>query len=973
MEDARTEYWRTLEELGGAPLAVPGEFPPGVDERPDLMVRRTFLQLMGAGAALAGLTGCTGDAPEKIVPYARRPPEVTPGIASFYATSMILDGYATGLLVESHEGRPTKVEGNPDHPASLGAAGVHEQAWVLGLYDPCRARTLRRGKEPRSWAGFRGSVGPGGDTRPGLHFLLEPTGSPLVGSLIEKIRDARPDAAFHFHAPLASGSAWAATREVFGRPLSPQLHLEPATTILALDSDLLSSGPFHLRHARHFGAGRRPGTGAMSRFYVVEPRPTPTGAAADHRLVRRASEVERVAGALLAEVVLVCGRREGVPHALATQLERLRASAVDAPFVRACARDLALHAGSGLVVAGERQPAAVHAFAALLNVVLGNVSRTVSHTEPAILEAGRSGPGLEGLITALDAKAVDTLVIVGGNPAYTAPVDFELPTRLGRIRRSVYLGLYENETARACEWFVPEAHGLESWGDGRAYDGTVSLVQPLMTPLHGGKTAAELLGAFLPGAEKAALELLREVHGGDEAAWQGALEKGVASGPASPVEVKPSWESARSLLERAASAGAAAGGIEVVFEPDPAVHDGQFTNNPWLLELPDPITKLTWDKAALLSPATAAVLGVATEETLELRRGERSLRIPVFVLPGHADNAVTLPLGYGRQGSEAIARGVGVDAYSVRTSEAPCFAGGFSAAKAPGASPHRLATTQAHGSLEGRPILRHATLAEFQKSPTFAEEAVPRPSLYELKKSEGNQWGMTIDLNLCTGCNACVVACQAENNTPVVGKQGVLDGREMHWMRIDRYFRGPPAAPGVAFQPMLCQHCEHAPCEYVCPVNATTHSPDGLNEQTYNRCVGTRFCSNNCPYKVRRFNWFNYQADTTPLRRLAMNPDVTVRERGVMEKCTFCVQRIRGAEIRAKSEGRPVRDGEVRTACQGACPAQAIVFGSIADPTSLVSKSWSDPRRYEVLGEQGTRPRVQYLARVTNPNPELAP
>jgi molybdopterin-containing oxidoreductase family iron-sulfur binding subunit len=970
MHDATTEHWRTLEEQRGE-RPLPGEFPPGVDERPDAIARRTFLKLMGAGAALSGLAGCTGGVADRIVPYANRPPEVTPGIAAHYATSMLLDGYATGLVVESHEGRPTKIEGNPDHPASLGAAGVHEQAWVLGLYDPCRAQTLRRGPDPQSWSTFLRAFGPGSEVKPGLHFLLEPTCSPLLASLIARIRAARPDVGFHFHAPLASNQGFEATLALFGRALSPQLDLSSATTILALDSDFLASGPFHLRHARHFGAGRRPSTGAMSRLYVVEPSPTPTGTAADHRLVRRASEVQRLAGAILAAVVLDEGRKDGIPEVALLALEKLRAVAGDAAFVRACARDLVRHAATSLVVAGERQPAAVHALAALLNSVLG--VRAVSWSEPAILDAGAPSHGLAGLVAAIDAKAVDTLVIVGGNPVYTAPADLDLGARVAAIRRTVRLGLYEDETARACQWFVPEAHGLESWGDGRAYDGTVSLVQPLVTSFYGGKTASELLGAFLPGGEKTALEHLRAFwnakYGDDELAWRRALERGFVPGALPTVDVKPSWDAAKPLL---AKTSREASGLEVVFAADPAVHDGRFTNNPWLLELPDPLTKLTWDKAALVSPKTAAALGVATEDLLELRRGERSLRVPVFVLPGHADDAVTLPLGYGREGAESIASGVGVNAYSIRTSDAPVFAGGFSGTKAPGSARSRLATTQAHWSLEGRPIARQATLDEYKKKPTFAKDDGPRPALYEPPRSTGNQWAMTIDLNLCTGCNACVVACQSENNTPVVGKQGVLDGREMHWMRIDRYFKGTPAEPEIALQPMLCQHCEKAPCEYVCPVNATTHSPDGINEQTYNRCVGTRFCSNNCPYKVRRFNWFNYQADTPPIRRLAMNPDVTVRERGVMEKCTFCVQRIRGAEIRAQVEGRPLRDGEIKTACQGACPAQAIVFGSIADPASAVSKSWLDPRRYEVLEDYGTRPRVQYLARVTNPNPELA-
>jgi molybdopterin-containing oxidoreductase family iron-sulfur binding subunit len=937
------------------------------------MARRTFLKLLGAGAGLAGLTGCTGDLPGTIVPYVDRPPELTPGIPLHYATSLVLDGYATGVLVRANEGRPTKIEGNPDHPASLGAAGVHEQAAILELYDPHRARTVRAGNEPRSFAGFRRSW----QAPERLHLLLEPTSSPLVASLLARIRARHADAQIHFHAPLATRAAFEASRALLGRPLAPRLELDRATTILALDSDFLAAGPFHLAHARAFAARRSPAA-AMHRLYVVEPAPTPTGMAADHRLAPRPSELPRLLAGILAEVVRALGTE--VPEAVRGLLSKTRPE----PFAKACAKDLAANRGASAVLVGERQPRAVHALAVLLNDAL---DARVSYAEPALLEAGEPSHGLDALARALDRGEVSDLVILGGNPVYSAPADMAFGALVGRAKRSAHLGLHENETGEACTWFLPAAHPLESWGDARAYDGTVSHIQPLLEPLYSGKTVAEVLGCFTGEGERTAREHLLAFTGtltGDRDGYlERSLAAGLVAGSALPAaRVRARWDAAAPAIAPALE-GDGVGGLELAFARDAAVHDGRFANNAWLLELPDPVTKLTWDKAALVSPETARALGVSTEDVVTIGLADRALEAPVFVLPGHADGVVTLPLGYGRDGSEALARGVGFSAYRLTTRAAPFFAAHArveriedATSAIPGTAPalaarrHPLASTQLHGVIQGETILEQATLAEYEKNPTFAKEPT-RLALYEPTPATGNQWGMTIDLGKCTGCNACVVGCQAENNTPVVGKDDVIRGREMHWLRIDRYFQ--ESAPGFALQPMLCQHCEEAPCEYVCPVNATTHSPDGLNEMTYNRCVGTRFCSNNCAWKVRRFNWFNYQGEKTPVERLAMNPDVTVRERGVMEKCTFCVQRIRGAEIQAALEGRAIRDGELLTACQQACPSRAIVFGNLADPGSRVVHERKDPRLYACLGELGTRPRVNYLARITNPNPELAP
>lgn len=897
-----------------------GELPESARETPDVMVRRTFLKLLGATAGLASLTACTRGTPAAIVPYVERTPELMPGVPLWYATSLVLDGYATGVLVECHEGHPTKIEGNPDHPASLGATSVHDQAAILGLHDPCRATFARRGQDPLSWGALRKACEEWKD----VHFLLEPTSSPLVRELLARI----PGAHVHFHAPLASTAPLDAARALLGRPLVARPDLARARRVLALDADFLASGPGHLRHARDFANGRAPDAD-MNRLYVVEPAPTPTGMTADHRLARRASEVERVGRAILGEVLRLSGAKHGLGEA------QVPLSSDDRAFARACASDLWAHRGAACVIAGERQTLALHAVTIALNALLG----TALYAEPVLME-GEPLP-----------DSMETLVIVGTNPVHTSPGFTE---RLARVKNKVRCGLYEDETAQECEWFLPLAHALESWGDARAFDGTISLQQPVMIPREGVRSLPEILGAFLPE-----LPDLATRHEASD------LERGFVKDSARPlVAAEMRWTALPELL----APWSPIAGLEVVFARDHAVHDGRFANNPWLQELPDPATKLTWDKAALVSPLTARALGVSSEERVALRRGSVSIDIPVFVLPGHAEDTITIPLGYGRRGAEAIARGVGTDAYPLARGD--LFAGGIAIEKlleksVVGVPPlhtaarAKLASTQHHGTLlEGSKIVEEKTLAEHA-----SEKPAPRPLP---KYREGPQWGMTIDLSKCTGCNACVVGCQAENNVPVVGKEAVRQGRAMHWLRIDRYFAGPESDPRFALEPMLCQHCEKAPCEYVCPVNATTHSPDGINEQTYNRCVGTRFCSNNCPYKVRVFNWFDHSASV-----VAPNPDVTVRQRGVMEKCTFCVQRVREKEITARREGRKIADGELKTACQQACPARAITFGDLADSSTAVAKSWRDRRRFAVLEELGTQPRVHYLARIRNANPEL--
>ncbi|MEZ4409339.1 MAG: 4Fe-4S dicluster domain-containing protein [Polyangiales bacterium] len=767
-------------------------------------------------------------------------------------------------------------------------------------------------------------------------MLLGPTSSPTVVALIERVRERLPRARFFFDAPLARASAWEGARLAFGRVLEAQYDFIEADVVLALDADPLASGPFALRYARQLASRRR---GArMSRVYAAECAPSLTGSLADHRLRARRGEVVEVARAVLAQLAPSVAMERG--H---DDLSR---------WAEVVARDLRAHAGRAVVVAGDGQPAAVHAAAHAINASVAS-ARTTWLTAPAVFEAGVAGQGIADLARELRAGRVEALLVLGGNPVYTAPAELDFAAAMRRAPTRLRLGLYEDETAAECGWFVPEAHALESWGDARARDGTVSLVQPLIDPLYGGRTVIDVLAA-LAGVDGGGATLVRAQWG---ARWDAALRGGVVAGTAfTRVDAEVDQGAVSAAL---AATRHDARGVEVGFVADAKVYDGRFANNAWLQEFPDPITRLAWENAALLSPATAARLGLTTGDLVEVSLRGRRVRGPAFVLPGHADEAVTLPLGYGRRGAEALARGVGFDAYPLRTSDAMAFAAGGAIRKL---GPRRaLATTQSHWSLEGRPILRGEDPPRRALPTLYPERPVPAAEV---------QWGMAVDLSACVGCGACVVACQAENNIPVVGREGVLQSREMHWLRVDRYFVGDARDPRVAFEPMLCQHCEKAPCEYVCPVNATTHSPDGINEQTYNRCVGTRFCSNNCPYKVRRFNWLDYRREQPEVVSLAMNPEVTVRQRGVMEKCTYCLQRVRRAQRDARVEGRPIRDGDV-TACQQTCPAGAITFGPVSDPGSAVSRLHRDARAFRVLESLGTEPRTRYLARVTNPNPAL--
>jgi Fe-S-cluster-containing dehydrogenase component len=978
------ESWRALSALDESPelLGLASGAPPrGVSEPPSVS-RRALVKLLGASMALAGAPGCAPHEPRKILPYTESPPGVVPGLSSRYATSMALDGVAMGLLVESRVGRPVKIEGNPAHPASLGATGVFEQASILGLYDPYRARAPRIGDGTVSREALFERLGAGrSDGGKGLRVLLPPTSSPLVAALIERARARLPEARFTFWSPVAGDEALSGARLAFGRALSPVYDLREAETILALDADLLASMGGSVRYAHDFAQRRRPdGPGAsMSRLYVVEPMISATGTLADHRIREKASEIVHIAAAIAAELLHGARRLpEGLSSSDAAALapRRPEGSGGRRATLRAIAEDLARSGPRAVAIVGDRQPPVVHALGHVINACVA--SRAVRMIAPVLIDAGPATQGLAELAVDLAQGEVDTLVMLETNPVYDAPADLGFGELVARVPTSVKVGLYEDESARASRCFIPARHYLESWGDARAFDGTVSFVQPLIRPLFDGTDIPTVLAVLAGEPFPDTQTLLRErwrgsvEPGGPVTSWEEAIQRGFLPGTASPkVDVRLQSMDIGAMLPPASPGSA--GALEVAFLPSPAVYDGRFADNPWLIELPRPITKQTWGNAAMMSAGTAARLGITTGDVVALTLHERTIEIPAMIVRGHADDAVSVDLGFGRGGAEEVARDVGTSAYRIRTSKEPWFARGVSIRRT--GKTETLAIAQLEQSQHERPIALRRTLRQYREQPGFAaHQKGPVASLFPAWEQQGDQWAMTIDMTICTGCSACVVACQAENNVLVVGKEEVIRGREMHWLRIDQYLSGEGDEVEVVSQPMLCQHCEKAPCEYVCPVNATVHSPDGLNEMVYNRCIGTRFCSNNCPYKVRRFNWFDWNAHVPyngDLRKAQKNPEVTVRARGVMEKCTYCVQRIRKAEIDAQIDRRPIRPGEVVTACQAACPTSAIQFGSLRHTETKMVKWREEPRAYAVLHELGTVPRTEYLAKIENPNPEI--
>src|SRR5579884_1972256 len=916
------QYWRSLEELAETPefqKFLEDEFP----NRSTLLQldRRQFLTLMGASLAMAGLSGCRYLPQEKIVPYVKEPEDRVLGRPQYYATVMPLSGDAIGLLVRDNEGRPTKVEGNPDHPNSLGATNAFAQASVLDLYDPDRAQTVlsnvRVANEISSWDAFlRDAITALATQRAsggaGLRILTETVISPTLRDQLDALRRQFPAAKWHQYEPMARDNAHNGAMLTFGRPVNTIYRFDKADRIVSLDADFLLTMPGSVRYARDFASRRRirskdiapdqPANAAMNRLYVVESTPTITGAMADHREPVRASEVEGFARALAS--------RLGVAGVTGT-------AAV--PWLEALVADLNANRGRCVIVAGDHQPPAVHALAHAMNAALGAVGNTVVYTEPVVGEAVDQMASLKDLVSAMQAGQVRVLLILGSNPVYTCPADLDFAGALAKVPTSVHLGLYEDETAALCQWHIPELHYLETWSDARTYDGTATILQPLIAPLYtDGKSAHELLDALLTPPGRSSHDIVKAYWkgrspGGDfETFWRKALHDGVVPDTAAPVktvtlqplslppaplapavgqrqagttETSPLPQRGRGAGGEGFSAGGA--GLEIVFRPDPTIWDGRYANNGWLQELPKPLSKLTWDNAALVSPRTAEALQLSPRDTntnlansvqvVELEYRGRRLRAPVWILPGHPDNAITITLGYGRTRAGNVGTGVGVNAYALRTSDAPWFGAGLQVRNTDDL--YRLACTHSHHTMEGRDLIRFTDIEAFRRNPDFAhgkEYPPDKPPMLLPESPRGEYaWAMEIDNNVCIGCNACVVACQAENNIAVVGKAEVLRGREMHWLRIDRYYVGKdldnPA--GAYFMPVPCMQCEKAPCELVCPVDATLHSEDGLNQMVYNRCVGTRYCSNNCPYKVRRFNFYLYADWYTQSLYGLRNPD----------------------------------------------------------------------------------------------------
>ncbi len=1037
------QYWRGLDQLAETPEFkqwLHREFPAGASEMEDPVSRRHFVKIMSASFMLAGLglgaTGCRRPE-DKLMPFGKAAENYVYGTAQNFATAMPTRGGAIPLVVKSYEGRPVKVEGNPLFPGGNGSTDRFAQASILNLYDPDRATRFVKGGNtvtPEAALDALGGLAAkfAANQGEGLALLGERTHSPSRRRLHQEISQKLPKAKWFLYDAIDADVHQRAATKAFGKPVKPIFRYDEAKTILSLDCDFIGGEEDAHNNIRRFSKGRKieKPEDSMSRLYAVESLFTLAGVSADHRLRLPASVVVEVAAAIAAELGVNVGNVA-------------KPAGVDAKWISECAKDLKASAGKALVVAGYRQPLAVHLLAHAINAALGSVGTTVELIEAPAPISGN----LTELAEALNGGQVETLVILGGNPVYNAPADLNWAATQRKAKTVVRLGYYEDETGAASDWHFPLAHYLESWGDALTSDGTLVPVQPLIAPLFGGLCDLEFLARLAGLTETRANQIVRETFASvmgniSEAAWNMFLHDGFAPGTAAK-KVSASFNSS-ALSAAAVPASPGKDSLEVVLYRDMKLDDGRYANNGWLQELPEPVTKMVWDNAVLVSRKTARDLGVQNNDVVEVKLGERTIKGAIWTQPGMADYSLGLALGYGRTKVGRVGVGTGFDAYPLFTTKTGYIATGATVRKTGETYP--LVCTQSHWSMEGRAIVREANLEQFKSHPDFAErmnaEEAPNESpmypnpLDEVKKTALHQWGMSVDLNGCVGCGTCVMACQSENNIPIVGKDLVSRGREMHWIRIDRYFSTDPKKRtfGQTFQkdeeqqfdtwiddvqavnqPMLCQHCETAPCESVCPVNATIHDHEGLNVMAYNRCVGTRYCSNNCPYKVRRFNYLDYNKrslkelkgpfypttllhstggewdlarwwkdqnatmrpdDELDLIRMIKNPDVTVRMRGVMEKCTFCLQRIEGAKIAQKVKAGEsgdvvVPDGGIKTACQQACPAEAIVFGNVADPNSRVSKLKAQDRDYSVLDFLKTKPRTTYLARVRNPNPAM--
>jgi molybdopterin-containing oxidoreductase family iron-sulfur binding subunit len=931
------------------------------------MDRRTFLKIMGASLALTGLgaAGCTPrTSDEPIIPYVRMPEELVPGIPLFFASSMILGGYAHGILIETHEGRPTRVEGNPLHPASLGGSNAMIQASVLELYNPQRLTNVVHNGERSTWEAFTTELLTvlRGRSPEGLRILTETITSPTLAAQINRLLEQFPGAQWVQYEPVSRDNVTIGAELAFGEPVNTVYRFDQAEVVLALDADFMSTMPGSLRYARDFTSRRKVRFGseaaAMNRLFVVESTPTITGSMADHRLALRPSQVEAFTRALAAAL----GIAVEVPTAMAwspTWFDGVVAN------LRA--------AGSSIVIAGDEQPPAVHALVHAINDALGSVGTTVVYTAPVEASSSHQNEAFANLVADMQAREVAALVMIGGDPVYNAPADLPFAEGLAQVDFTAHLSYYNNDTAARSQWFVPQTHYIEEWSDARTFDGSASIVQPPIGALYDTVVSAHQLLAAMLGDERSGYTIVREYwqsqYQGDdfEMFWRRSLHDGVVPDSALPA-ITPTLVA--DVGQAVGSPASPTTGLEINFRPDPNIWDGRFVNNAWLQELPKPLTKITWDNAALVSATTAASLGLQNDTLVRLTLDGREMLAPVYILRGQPDDVITVSLGYGRGLGADVDAGQSFNAYLIRSSAAPWFAGGLNAAATNTRYP--LAVVRANVNVEKTDPVQLLNLAEYQVNPEpLNQEYRTAQSIYPDYEYNGNSWGMTIDLTACIGCNACIIGCQTENNIPTVGKEAVARQREMHWLRVDRYYVEEEGEDvKTVFQPLPCMHCETAPCEPVCPVTATVHDNEGLNTMIYNRCVGTRYCSANCPYSVRRFNYLRY-VDDEPLNAEWRNPNVTVRIEGVMEKCTYCTQRINAARIRANNENRPIADGEVTPACASACPTQAIVFGNLNDPNAQVVSMKAQPHNYGVLEELNTKPRTTYLARLYNPDESL--
>lgn len=975
MDKKEIKYWNSLGQLKDSPeyrKQILEEYETEKSWDPNKFSRRNFLSIMGASIALAGLAGCRRPV-EKIFPYTKQSEEIVPGVPLFFATTMPLGTSSYGIIVESHEGRPTKIEGNPKHPSSMGATNIFTQAAILNLYDPDRTKkVLYNGtkKEIDDFASvwkvqLEKYIDNDGE---GLAILSESFASPTLANQKSAFEKQFPKAKWVAYEPISDENSHKAIKNLTGKTLQPVYHYDKADIILSLDADILQMESESVSCAQGFGKNRsvKNTNDKMNRLYVVETGYSVTGASADHRLKMRSSDIGHFVLALAKEL----SRR----NLEVGDLDSYSGKEFDQSWIEAIAEDLFGNGGKSILVAGQTQPQWVHEAVLLINESLGNFGSTITFSENKE-SVYSSLSDLMDLKESIENDKVETLIIVGGNPVYNSPIDFNFAKLCDKVKQTIQLSEYFDETSAVCNWHIPRAHFLESWGDARAIDGTVSIIQPLIAPLYNGISDIEFISLLISGEPKSGYDIVREIwdgilKGDFEKGWRKALHDGLLENSSQKPLTARLNKSKLTIIDYEVLP--ANDEIEIVFKPSP-VYDGRFSNNGWLQELPDPITKLVWDNAACMSANTALRFNLKNGDIINLKVSQIEMEVPVWIIPGYANDSIQLTLGYGRKHGGRIDENVGVNTYQIRDSSQMYIASNASISKT--GKTHTFANTQDHNRMEGRPIYRESTLNDYKQNPKFAKEMVKHPPLKSLYPdydySKGYQWGMVVDLNSCIGCGVCTLACQSENNIPIVGKEQVGNGREMHWMRNDRYFKGTEENPDIAIMPVTCQHCENAPCEQVCPVAATTHDEEGINTMTYNRCIGTRYCSNNCPYKVRKFNFFNYTKDLPEVVQMAQNPDVTVRSRGVMEKCTFCIQRINRFKMKAKQEDRTVKDGEFQVACQQACPSNAITFGNINDKKSEVAQLKMLDRNYEILAELNVRPRNSYLARVKNRNPKL--